>query len=261
MLGRDRGIVNDRERGPGQAEPNAERDGSAWWVAARLTVGAVLRTAFRVRVAGAGNIPKEGGALLAYNHVSVLDPIAVSLAAARRGRVVRFLALAELFEHGWVGWGLRRTNQIPLRRGLGDWTAIEQVAEALRAGSLAGMSPEGTVGEGAALQPGQRGAARIALTASVPLLPVGVWGTQRRWPKEGLHWRSPVRPVLAVAVGPPIPVSGHPRNRPRVLALTERLMADLQEAVVVASRLAGEDYGGGPGHEGAQGTDTATPLG
>jgi 1-acyl-sn-glycerol-3-phosphate acyltransferase len=215
-----------------------------WWLVARLSVGAAFRTAFRVRIAGPANIPERGGALLAYNHLSVLDPIAVSLAAARRGRPVRFLALAELFDHGWVGWGLRRTRQIPLRRGLGDWHAIERVAEALRDGSLAGMSPEGTIGEGISLQPGQRGAARIALAAGVPVVPVGIWGTQRRWPKAGLHWRRPLRPALGVAVGTPLTVLGDPRNRADVLALTDRLMAELQRAVAVARALARTDGDG-----------------
>jgi 1-acyl-sn-glycerol-3-phosphate acyltransferase len=219
-----------------------------------------MRAAFKMRFYGLERLPERGGAILAPNHVSVLDPIAVSLAAARRGRAVRFLALAELFEQGWVGWGLRHSNQIPLRRGLGDWTAIDQVAEALRAGSLGGMSPEGTVGDGMSLQPGQRGAARIALAAGVPLVPVGVWGTQRRWPKEGLHWRPPARPALAVAVGAAIAVSGNPRDRVQVLALTERLMSELQDAVTLAGRLAGEDETVGRGAE-DPGTDTATPLG
>jgi 1-acyl-sn-glycerol-3-phosphate acyltransferase len=208
-----------------------------WWLAARLTVGSVFRTAFRVRIAGAGNVPERGGALLAYNHISVLDPIAVSLAAARRGRQVRFLALADLFDHGWVGWGLRRTGQIPLRRGLGDWAAIERVADALRAGSLAGMSPEGTVGDTTSLQPGQRGAARIALAAGAPVIPVGVWGTHHRWPKEGLRWDRPLRPMLGVAVGPPLQATGDARDRTTVLSFTDHLMQELERAVTVARAL------------------------
>ena len=156
--------------------------------------------------------------------MSVLDPIAVALAAGSAGRPVRFMALSELFEHGVVGWTLRVTRQVPLRRGLGDWDAIENVADVVRTGSLAAMSPEGTVGGGEALQPGQRGAARIALVAGVPIVPVGVWGTQRRWPRAGLHRRPPLRPVVGVVVGPAIQVQGDARSRPDVLALTDRLM-------------------------------------
>ena len=67
--------------------------------------------------------------------MSVLDPIAVALAAGSAGRPVRFMALSELFEHGVVGWTLRVTRQVPLRRGLGDWDAIENVADVVRSGS------------------------------------------------------------------------------------------------------------------------------
>jgi len=214
-----------------------ERDG--WWLAMRLGVGTAFHAAFRVRFSGLDSIPARGGALLAYNHVSVLDPIPVSLGAARRGRPVRFLALSELFESGAVGWGLRVTRQIPLRRGLGDWSAIEAVAGVLRAGALAGMSPEGTVGEGAELLPLQRGAARIALAAGTPVVPVGLWGTQARWPKAGLHWRSPMRPTVGVAFVAPIPAEGNARSRADSLALTERIEEGLGRAVERARRLAG----------------------
>jgi 1-acyl-sn-glycerol-3-phosphate acyltransferase len=210
-------------------------------MAARLTAGTAFRLAFRLRVRGEGEIPARGGALLAYNHVSVLDPIAVALAATRAGRRVKFMALAELFQHGWVGWGLRVTRQIPLRRGLGDWEAIEAVADVVRSGALAAMAPEGTVGEGEALQPGQRGAARIALAAGAPIIPVGVWGTQLRWPRAGLHWRLPLRPVVGVSMGPPIEVRGQARSRRDVLALTSRLMAELGTAVQRARILSGRD--------------------
>ena len=232
-----------------RARPNPEQEPTRdagvggwdpWWVAARLTAGAAFRAAFRLRVRGRTEIPDRGGALLAYNHVSVLDPIAVALAAGSAGRPVRFMALSELFEHGVVGWTLRVTRQVPLRRGLGDWDAIENVADVVRTGSLAAMSPEGTVGGGEALQPGQRGAARIALVAGVPIVPVGVWGTQRRWPRAGLHRRPPLRPVVGVVVGPAIQVQGDARSRPDVLALTDRLMFALGKAVEGARILAGE---------------------
>src|SRR5262249_36889152 len=96
-----------------------------WWLVGRWTAGAFFHGAFRLRFAGLGNVPVTGGALLAYNHVSVLDPVVVALGADRRRRSVRFLSLAEAFEQPLVGWALRRTRQIPLRRGLGDWRAIE----------------------------------------------------------------------------------------------------------------------------------------
>jgi 1-acyl-sn-glycerol-3-phosphate acyltransferase len=112
------------------------------------------------------------------------------------------------------------------------------VAEAIRSGSLAGLSPEGTVGNGSALQPGQKGAARIALLTGAPVIPVGIWGIQRRWPKPGLTFALPVRPAVAVAFGPPLHPEGDAHNRADVRALTDRIMAALQTQVDVARTLA-----------------------
>jgi 1-acyl-sn-glycerol-3-phosphate acyltransferase len=100
------------------------------------------------------------------------------------------------------------------------------------------MSPEGTVGEGSALQPGQRGAARIALLAGVPVIPVGVWGTQQRWGKDGLR-RTLERHDLAVVAGAPIPPEGNARSRPDVIAFTERIMEGIRESADRARARAG----------------------
>lgn len=197
-------------------------------------MGLAFEAAVRLRFAGLTNIPLSGGALLAYNHVSVLDPVVVGLGADRRGRSVRFLSLAEAFDQPLVGWGLRRTRQIPLRRGLGDWRAIEAVAEAIRSGSLAGLSPEGTVGDGSALQPLQKGAARIALLTGAPVIPVGIWGIQQRWPKAGPRFGPPLRPTVAVSFGPPLLASGDHRSRSDVRGFTDRLMRSLVERVDAA---------------------------
>ncbi len=208
-----------------------------WWLAGRWTAGAFFHGVFRLRFAGLGNVPASGGALLAYNHVSVLDPVVVALGADRRRRSVRFLSLAEAFDQPVVGWALRRTRQIPLRRGLGDWRAIEAVADAIRSGSLAGLSPEGTVGDGSALQPGQKGAARIALLTGAPVIPVGIWGIQRRWPKAGLTFAPPLRPTVGVAFGPALQSVGDARSRTDVRATTDRLMEALEVQVGLARGL------------------------
>jgi 1-acyl-sn-glycerol-3-phosphate acyltransferase len=212
----------------------SEGDRYGWWRVGGATVGTAFDAAFRLRFAGLANVPRVGGGLLTYNHVSVLDPVVVGLGADRRGRSVRFLSLAEAFDQPLVGFGLRRTRQIPLRRGLGDWRAIEAIAEAIRAGSLCGLSPEGTVGRGDALQPLQKGAARIGLLTGAPVIPVGIWGIQRRWPKEGLHYRRPWRPTVAVVFGPALHPEGDHRSRADVRALTDRIAATLAEQVDAA---------------------------
>jgi 1-acyl-sn-glycerol-3-phosphate acyltransferase len=231
---RRRGLATEATR----PAPRPPGDRYGWWRFARGTIGLAFDTGFRLRFAGLANVPRSGGALLTYNHVSVLDPVVVALGADRRGRSVRFLALSEAFDQRFVGFGLRKTRQIPLRRGLGDWDAIQAVADAIRTGSLAGLSPEGTVGDGATLQPGQKGAARIALSTSAAVIPVGIWGIQARWPKAGLHLGRPLRPTVGVSFGPAMGADGDPRSRADVRDLTDRIMARLAEQVDVARILA-----------------------
>jgi 1-acyl-sn-glycerol-3-phosphate acyltransferase len=179
-----------------------------------------------MRFFGLQHIPARGGALLVYNHVSVLDPLFVALGASRRGRPVRFLVLIQDYERGWVGWSLRRTRQIPIRRDRGNRQAIEQVTQVLRSGRLAGMAPEGSVGDGTEVRPGKSGAARISLGARAPVVPVGIWGTQARWGLEGLSKKVARLPV-AVVFGAPLPLEGDPRSVSDTAAMTQRIMASI----------------------------------
>ena len=208
-----------------------------WWMFGRLTVGSVFHLAVRLRIEGVELIPAEGAAILAANHVSPLDPIAMGLAASRRGRTVRFITASESFDIPLVGWGLRRLRQIPIRRGTGDRRAVEDAARVIARGALAGIYPEGGLGSGAELQPAKKGMARLALAAPAPIVPMGVWGMQRRWPAGGPRLGLPVRPVAAVVVGQPIPAEGDPENEEDVLALTDRAMAAIAELVERAKGL------------------------
>ncbi|MFL5797316.1 MAG: lysophospholipid acyltransferase family protein [Actinomycetota bacterium] len=205
---------------------DGERD--LWFHVGRIGVGGLFGAAFQLWFEDLGNIPVSGGALICTNHVSVLDPVFVGMAGARRGRPVRFLALSELFESGVLGWALRRTRQIPLRRGTGDWDAIHAVAAVVRSGALAGMSPEGRVTNGVEELAGQKGAARIALDAGCPVIPSGIWGSNYRWPQGGLRRGLPLRPPVVLVFGPSIRAEGDPRNPLDVRALTERIMADIR---------------------------------
>jgi 1-acyl-sn-glycerol-3-phosphate acyltransferase len=208
------------------------------WRIARATLGVAFEAAFRMRYAGLERLPVDGGALLAYNHVSVLDPFAVGLGALRRGRVTSFLAVADVFDRPVRGWVLRSLDMVPLNRGSGDLGAIENALRVLRGGGFVGIAPEGTVGTGDQLQRGHRGAARMSLLAHAPVIPVGVWGTQRRWPKEGFRLGPPVRPVAVAAFGPAVAPRGDPTSRSDVRALTDRVMEALALQVDEARALA-----------------------
>jgi 1-acyl-sn-glycerol-3-phosphate acyltransferase len=211
-----------------------------WWTIGYWTVGLICRLLFRIRAYGLRRLPADGAAIVASNHVSVLDPVILGIAATRRGRTVRFLAAAEVFHKPLVGLGLRLIRQIPIKRGAGDYAALEEAAEVIRSGALAGIYPEGGVnpGDPAVLQRGRKGAARLALTAGAPLVPVAVWGTQVRWPRTGLTWGPPLRPRIAVVFGDPIPVSGDVRDPNTVRDLTDRLMAAIEVCLAEAKRRA-----------------------
>jgi 1-acyl-sn-glycerol-3-phosphate acyltransferase len=198
----------------------------------------VAAASFRIRISGSEHIPRSGGALLAYNHVSVLDAIFIGLPVTRRGRIVRCFALSEDFERPILGRALRGLGQIPIRRGAGVWGPLEQLADVVCDGWLAGIAPEGTVGTGHELLPIQKGAARIALLAGSPVIPVGLWGTQRRWPKAGFRMERPIRPNVGVSFGQPICAEGDAKSRPDVQALTDRIGAALCEQVEGARRMA-----------------------
>jgi 1-acyl-sn-glycerol-3-phosphate acyltransferase len=186
-------------------------DLSGWWLFGIAVVGFFSRVLFRLRVEGADRVPSSGSGLVAGNHVSALDGVALALATGSRGRrMTRFLVAAEFFRKLWCGWALRLYRQIPIRRGERDQGALDVAIETIRGGALAGIFPEGTVNPepGAGLMRGRKGAARIALATDAPVVPVGIWGTQARWPKLGLHLRRPWRPVVAISYGEPIPPKG-----------------------------------------------------
>lgn len=197
-------------------------------------MGTLYRAFLAVRFVGLENIPRTGAGLLASNHISVLDPIGVALGATAVGRTVRFLGASEVFERPVVGWGLRRIHQIPIRRGARDMAALEEVAAVIRTGALAGIFPEGHLGDATKLQPGRGGAARIALASGAPLIPAAIWGTQRRWPKSGLLLSPPLRPKVAIVFGPPIPSEGDPRDPKAVRDLTAALMGEIARVLEVA---------------------------
>jgi 1-acyl-sn-glycerol-3-phosphate acyltransferase len=220
-----------------KAPPPGRAEQDFWWSLFRGMAGPVMRLLFRFRIVGLANLPAEGGAILASNHVSVFDPIMLGLAASERGRTVRFIGAVETFSIPVVGWALRRIRQIPITRGARDLRALEGAARIVRSGALAGIYPEGGVSLGP-LARGKRGAARLALASGGPLVPVALWGTNARWPRPGLTLRRPWRPTVAVCIGPPIPAEGDPESAEDVQRLTDRLMSEIARQLVAARSIA-----------------------
>jgi 1-acyl-sn-glycerol-3-phosphate acyltransferase len=218
-------------------------DLNGWWRLGIAVVGALWRLLFRLRVSGSAHIPRSGPAIVAGNHVSALDGVVVSLVTGERARrMTRFLVAAEFFRKAKVAWALRLYRQIPVRRGERDTGALDDAISTIRAGALAGIFPEGRVNPepAAGLQRGRSGVARIALETGAPVVPVGVWGTQERWPHPGLHLRRPWRPVVAVAYGEPVEPRGDPASPEDVQVFTDLVMTAIAKQVAEARALAAE---------------------
>ena len=141
----------------------------------------VLYGVFRLRTRGRENLPREGGYVLACNHVSSFDPWPLAMPLWPR-RYLRFMAKSELY---WFPMNLflKGAGAFPVRRGQADVEAIETAVRLAREGNIVAMFPEGTRrAKGLVKRFEARprsGAARIALEAGVPLLPAAVAGTDR----------------------------------------------------------------------------------
>jgi 1-acyl-sn-glycerol-3-phosphate acyltransferase len=209
-------------------------DLNGWWRFGVVVLGGVVRVLFRVRVTGTEHVPMQGPGIAASNHVSVLDGIVLALVIARRRRrMTRFLTAAEFFRKPFYAWALRLYRQIPIRRGEGDEGALDEAVRTVRAGALAGIFPEGRVNpapEGP-LQRGRTGVARMSLATGAPVVPVGIWGTQRRWPRGGIRWQRPFRTTIALEFGAPITGEGDPDSPEDTQRLTELVMERIADGV------------------------------
>jgi 1-acyl-sn-glycerol-3-phosphate acyltransferase len=211
--------------------PRGDLDG--FWRLLLPVFTALTGLLIRLRVVGEEHVPTTGCALLASNHVSSLDGIVLAVETARRRRRrARFLVAAEFFDNRVYGPILRGSGQIPVHRGSRDLAALAEARSALEAGTLAGIYPEGGVSEfpDQGVRPGKSGAARLALATRCPVIPVGIWGSQVRWPYPGFSfkklWR---RPIVALSYGAPIPAEGSVEDAHDLGRFTDRLMAAITD--------------------------------
>ena len=150
-----------------------------WVLKALLTP--VLRFFYRVRVEGLENIPADGAAILAGNHLAVCDSFFLPLALRRR---ITFVAKAEYFEDPKTAWFFRAAGLIPIKRegGSSSERALDSAREVLQSGGLFGIYPEGTRSPDGRLYKGHTGVARLALQCHVPVIPVAMIGTREAQP-------------------------------------------------------------------------------
>jgi 1-acyl-sn-glycerol-3-phosphate acyltransferase len=210
-----------------------------YWLLKRIILGPVLLAVFRPWVRGDENVPEEGGAILASNHLSFSDSIFLPLVLKRR---VTFLAKSDYFTgrglKGRLTAGfLKGAGQLPIDRsgGQASEAALQTGLKVLRRGDLLGLYPEGTRSPDARLYRGKTGVARLALEAGVPVLPVAMIGTDKVQP---IGRRLPKLGRVGLVIGKPLDFSrydGMEDDRFVLRSITDEIMYELME-------LSGQEY-------------------
>ncbi len=166
-----------------------------YWLTTRI-MALVLRLFGRWEVQGAERMPKDGPLLVVANHLNLADPPLLGASLPRR---IRFMAKQELFDARPAGFFIYLFGAFPVRRFEADLSALRTARRLLEAGEVVGMFPEGHRSGGGGLLPAHPGTALVALQAGVPVLPVGITGSQAISSSRVLLRRPPI----TVTVGEP----------------------------------------------------------
>ena len=203
------------------------------YLIARLILKPLFLLVFRPHVRGKENVPVRGPFIIASNHLSFIDSMAIPLMSPRR---VGYLAKAEYFTTpGFKGW-LTKTlftalGALPVERQThhAAQEALDTAMTVLKAGGGFGVYPEGTRSKDGRLARGKTGVAWLALTADCPVVPVGITGTDRIQPIGARYWR-PHR--FSVTFGTPLTFPEHRGQAGKGKArreVTDRIMEAVAE--------------------------------
>jgi 1-acyl-sn-glycerol-3-phosphate acyltransferase len=190
----------------------------------------------RTKVIGRHNIPRQGAFVLAPIHRSNID---TPLAAAVSSRRLRFMGKDSLWKFAPIGWLLSALGAFPVTRGTADREALKRCIAVLEMGEPLVLFPEGTRQSGPMVMPLFDGAAYIAVKAGVPIIPLGIGGSEKVMPK-GKKMIYPKKCVLVIGepITAPVDESGRVA-RSAVKELTEQLTTELQRLFDEAQRIAG----------------------
>lgn len=206
-------------------------------------------TRLLARLEVTGDLPPElrgGPAILAANHLSPFDPIAVAAAFRRRGVHPRIMANAGLFRTPVIGPLMRRQGHIQVDRGEPTaGNAVTDSVTALAEGSLLMIYPEGRIGLDPAMWPerGRTGVGRLVLATGAPVVPIAIWGSHEvlpyaaptgMWPMIWHNLRR--RPRVRVHIGAPVDLSGVDPDRPGAAQRIADRIIDAIDAELVPLR-------------------------
>ena len=182
---------------------------------------------------GAENLPRDSGFIAVSNHASYADPITLAHFLYNNGHPPRFLAKSSLFEAPVIGRMLYGVDQIPVYRGTAKAKdAVDKGIQVLRRGDCIAMFPEGTLTRDPDLWPmvARTGAARMALDAGVPVIPVAQWGAHRLLAPYGKVPKPFPPKRITIVAGPPLDFSDLPggsRDADTLRVATDRIMGTL----------------------------------
>lgn len=203
-----------------------------YWLMKYVVIGPIVKAIWRPWIVGRRNIPVEGAAILASNHLSFVDSIFLPLMI---DRPVSFLAKSDYFTgKGLKGWATRMffkaTGQLPIDRsgGKASEASLNTGLQVLGRGDLLGIYPEGTRSPDGKLYRGRTGIARMALEARVPVVPVVMVDTDTMMP---IGTRMPRIVRVGVVIGEPLDFSrfeGMEGDRYILRSVTDEIMVALQ---------------------------------
>ncbi len=173
-------------------------------------LGCILRTWLPTTIRGEENIPGTGGAIVASNHLSLLD---VPLLGYAIGRESRFPAKPELFSHPLLANVLLSLGGFPITRGEADRKALTFSEKVLREGGILAIFPEGSRSRDGSLQPFHRGVAMLAMGLGVPIIPAAITGSDRSLPVGHFFPKASRIEIAFGAPEWPLPVPSDPQSR------------------------------------------------
>lgn len=192
----------------------------------------------RFDIAGVENIPRHGPVILVGNHRSYFDAVAMANVVRKSGRAARFLGKKEMFDIPVLGPFFAAAGGIRVDRGEGGTESYDMAALALTGGEMVGLLPEATIPRGEAFfdpeLKGKSGAARLAALSRAPVIPVGMWGTEKVWPRSSsmpnlLNLTNP--PKVTIRVGKPVELKYRSAT-----ADTKRIMTAISDLLPPESR-------------------------
>jgi 1-acyl-sn-glycerol-3-phosphate acyltransferase len=207
----------------------AKRQAGQAYTVAKAILKPLFNFGFNVEVEGLEHVPAEGGAIIAPNHISVLDSFFVPSVLPRR---ITYVGKAEYMDSWKTKHLFPALGMIPIDRSGGDSAkaALDAAAGILERGELFGIYPEGTRSRDQKLHKGHTGVARLALRTGCPIVPVGLQGTVEVMPPDA-KFPTPFR-TIRVRFGRPIAVDRYRDRADDRLVLrqiTDELMYEIRE--------------------------------